>query len=100
MSDDQKWLDEDYEEAVNDAKDNYEDYPKEFDKESFGSHELLDRAFLIYENWEHYVLSHPTTCIDKNLYEAAWRINQAMADFYQLAGSWDYISKNETGEKE
>ncbi|RJQ27087.1 hypothetical protein C4577_02075 [Candidatus Parcubacteria bacterium] len=86
---DVKYMNEDFEEAVKSSKENFDDWQERFGKNTYGSHELMDRVYVLYENWETYVLSHPTTSLDKSLYEKAWKINKAMADFYQEVGRWD-----------
>jgi hypothetical protein len=59
---------------------------KRFGPGSFGNHELLDRAFLMSENWELFIASHPATLLDAELYRKAFEIAEAMADFYQMVG--------------
>jgi len=65
-----------------------------FGPESFGSHEMVDRAYIQIENWD-YVKSSPATLIDNELYEAATKIEDLMADFYQLASRKGYETSHE-----
>jgi hypothetical protein len=59
---------------------------KSFGPGSVGNHELLDRAFMVSENWESFVASHPATLLDAERYRKAREIADAMADFYQMVG--------------
>jgi hypothetical protein len=56
---------------------------------SFGYHELLDRAFLLMDNWESFIAAHPATLLDPDRYRKAREIADAMAEFYQMVGSGD-----------
>jgi hypothetical protein len=56
---------------------------------SLGYHELLDRAFLLMDNWETFIATHPTTLLDPERYRKAQEIADAMAAFYQLVGRGD-----------
>lgn len=87
---DKKWRDEDYESCLKSAKENFEGrFPKDFNADTLGSHELLDRTFILCENWESYVLNHPTCCIDRKLFDEAWRINREIWNFYQMVARYD-----------
>jgi hypothetical protein len=56
---------------------------------SFGYHELLDRTFLLMDNWESFIATHPATLLDPERYRKAREIADAMADFYQFVGRGD-----------
>jgi hypothetical protein len=56
---------------------------------SFGYHELLDRTFLLMDNWESFIATHQATLLDPERYRKAREIADAMADFYQLVGRGD-----------
>ena len=70
-----------------------------FGKGSFGSHELTDRAFIIFENFQTYLLGHPTTVLNKKLYERAWKINRELAEFYREVACNDFESEVNTNDE-
>lgn len=92
-----KYLEEDYKRLLKSANENFKGrLETDFGKETFGSHELLDRSMLLHENWESYILSHPTNVLDRKLFDVAWKIKQAIYHYYQLVGAWDWKGgKNE-----
>jgi hypothetical protein len=56
---------------------------------SLGYHELLDRSYMLMDNWESFITSHPTTLLDPERYRKAQEIADAMTSFYQLVGRGD-----------
>lgn len=81
-------LEADRQQLLEKAKSNFDgedDLKKRFGPNTFGSHELLDRAFMLQENWEHYVKEHPTTLLNPDAFKLASEIVEKMYDFYNLA---------------
>jgi hypothetical protein len=85
---DEKRMNEDFEEALKIAKENFEDLEERFGKDAYGSFELADRSWILYENFQSYILGHPTLSLDKKLFEKAWKVKEVLADFYQEIACW------------
>ncbi len=60
-----------------------EEVNRRFQPKTYGSHEAMDRAFMIYENWEEYVLGHPTTAMNKKAFLFACMAKVFMMETYQ-----------------
>jgi hypothetical protein len=56
---------------------------------SFGYHELLDRTYLLMDNWESFIANHAATLLDPERYRKAREIADAMTAFYQWVGRDD-----------
>lgn len=69
--------------------------PDKFKPGTHGFFELLDRSMILYENFELYCLGHPTTALDKELYERAYKISSALLDFYQAVALKDFDAHKE-----
>jgi hypothetical protein len=52
---------------------------------------------MLQENWEHYVLEHPTTLMDKELFRIATEIACKMYDFYNQAARRSVDVEEDTG---
>ena len=65
---------------------------KKLDK--FHYHEALDRASIVVDIFDDHVLQHPVVQKHKKLKKKATKLVYAMADFYQLLGSYQpYLRK-------
>ena len=76
-----------------------DDLEKRFGKNSSGFWELMDRVNLVAETWDDYVLTHPSTVLDKNLFEICHKISSAMHETYQIVGNY-VCNASEIQEKE
>ncbi len=56
---------------------------------SFGSHEAADRTFIMTENWDSYVLSHPTIAMNPEAYRMAKIAFEFMHEVYQIIACAD-----------
>jgi hypothetical protein len=69
-----------------------------FGRNTYGSHELMDRTSLLLESWESYVLDHPSCVLNFELYQRATEIINLMCDFYQIAAENDCPLEENTDE--
>lgn len=91
VQDTQQYIDDDFAEHVEQCKECFPDnFEKRFGPSSFGFFELIDRSMQVYENFEHYVLNSCATATDKEIYERAHKIAQALWDFYQFVALKDF----------
>lgn len=61
-----------------------DDLDSYFGKDTWGSHELCDRTHLFLSMWDEHVLNHPSSIINKDLYEKAHELFDLMGVFYNL----------------
>jgi hypothetical protein len=57
--------------------------------DDWGRHEVLDRAYLLQYTFEHFICEHPVVKASRSLNYEAQRVNQHLAEFYQLVGKDD-----------
>jgi hypothetical protein len=89
-SESQEFIDEDFKEHVDGCKECFPDCDERFAPGSFGFFELVDRSMQAYEYFQHYVLDSCATATDKEIYERAHKIAQALWDFYQFVALKDF----------
>jgi hypothetical protein len=84
-------LEDERQQKLAEAREDREPVPleKTFGPGSLGYHELLDRSYMLMDNWETFIATHPTTLLDPERYLKAQEIADAMAAFYQLVGRGD-----------
>jgi hypothetical protein len=84
-------LEDERQQKLAEAREDREPVPleKTFGPGSLGYHELLDRSYMLMDNWETFIATHPTTLLDPERYRKAQEIADAMAAFYQLVGRGD-----------
>jgi len=92
----QKYIDDDFKDHVAECKDCFPEFEDQFKPGSHGFFELVDRSMQAYEYFEHYCLGSCATSVDKEIYEKAHKVAQALFDFYQLVALKDF----DTEEKE
>jgi len=54
--------------------------------DAFHRHEVLHTAYIMQSMWEDFVQSHVYTDSDPELQDAAAKISEQLASFYQLVG--------------
>lgn len=70
-------------EDLKEVSDTWEERFKErFEFDSFGHHEASDRSYIVAENFESYVLKHPTVVMYPELYRDAHKISEILYEFY------------------
>jgi hypothetical protein len=57
---------------------------RRFGKGSFGAHEAADRASILMENVESYLLTHPTVELNERAFKLAYLANQFLFEVYQV----------------
>ena len=63
------------------------DVPERFAPDTFGMHELLDRAHLASSFFQEHVLEHPACVLSEDLWREAGLVAEALANFYQKVGA-------------
>jgi hypothetical protein len=66
--------------------DDLAEFDRRFGAGSGGIHEILDRVHVAHETWERYILDHPSTLLDPNLYLLATQVSLLMGLLYQRTG--------------
>ena len=66
-----------------------EDIKKRFNNE-FGKHEAMDRAFLMSENIQLFLVEHPYVIFRPEAYKLAFQASELLAQLYQVLGRSDY----------
>lgn len=96
INDSQEFIDDDFAEHVEGCKECFpDDMVKRFKPGSFGFFELLDRSMQAYEYFEHYVLGSCATAVDKEVFEKAHKIAQALFEFYQFVALKDFDAEEQ-----
>lgn len=54
--------------------------------DEFSRHEVMDRSYLLQKMWDTAISNHPFVISDDDLKLLSNRIEDLIADFYQLAG--------------
>jgi len=90
----QEYIDEDFKDHLKECKDCFPECETRFGPGSYGFFELLDRSMQAYEYFEHYVLGSCATSVDKEIYEKAHKIAQALYDFYQFVALKDFDAED------
>ena len=57
-----------------------------FEPGGFGGHELLDRSHLVSTMVDDFLLNHPVSLLNPELYEQATKASRALAKLYQMVG--------------
>lgn len=63
--------------------------------DEFDVHEALDRTFLVMQTFDAFVFKHPFVYQNVELQQMAWKIEEAMADFYQHLGKIHFSGKDD-----
>lgn len=55
-----------------------------------GQHEVLDRTYIVNENFQEYILNHPYIVLQPKLFAKAFNLLEELFDLYQEIGKEDY----------
>ena len=76
------WLEDDWAEATMNAL-AFQDYPTRYGVGSYGEHELCHTLYMMRENFEHFVMNHPSMGLNKDDFLFASIVNQMLTELYQ-----------------
>jgi hypothetical protein len=90
----------DYAEALDNLKNvcSEKELKEQFAINTYGSHELSDRASIVLSMWYDFILDHPSCVLHEELYNLANTIGDSVAEFYQKAAAKDIGYDNGTTE--
>jgi len=90
-----EYIDEDRKEALDSVRETFPTDLDQFAPGSFGYFELIDRSMILYETWDEYILNHPSTVLNEEVYTLAHQINSLLHEFYQRVAIADsYAAEN------
>ena len=96
---DPKEVEEDRQRLLADAIDNFNgeaEVHRRFDPGTFGSHEAADRAFIVLEMVESYLLNHPTVVMNEECFGKVHQAHQLLYDVYQKIACADFPDEKES----
>ena len=76
-----------------------EDETKEVELNVGYAHEALDRAFLIEDMFDYYLLEHPFVSQNPHLKEQADKVSEALFDMYQMISN-EYYKRYESDDRD
>ena len=89
MEDQEGWENDRAERAAELVAEYGPDWPEQWAPGTLGSHELLDRTFIVADNLENFVLSHPACVANAEWYALASQAVDLLQMLYQeVGGAW------------